>query len=118
MAKTKKTNLENVVKKGEAGNIVDKKKEAKNAKSLKDNIPPLEEHGVEPVVKLEDKENKPKGETKHDTEKSTNGKTDIGTIKETEKTPDTGKETSLEIPRRKRGFFDWFTDGGKDGGDR
>jgi len=119
--KEKKTDLAKIAKKAKAGNIANEKKEAKNAKSLKDNIPPLEEHGVEPVVRTQNKGNKPKGATKHGTKKSTKksaGKTDSGTIKKIEKKTDPGKETPLEIPHRRRGFFDWFTDGGKGGGDR
>ena len=117
----KKTDLGNVVKKAEADKIAGETKAVKDAKSLKSDIPPLKEYSVEPVVKPKDKGKKPKGaarNAKKKHRKNQGGKTNAGTIKKSEKKTDAGKEAPVPVPgRRKRGFFDWFTDGGKDGGE-
>ena len=115
MVKGKKTDLEAVVKKAKSDKIADEKKAAKDAKSLKGPLPPLEEHSVEPVVKPQNKRNKPKGEPKNGTKKP-NGKADAGTIKKVEEKPKAGEEGELALPdrtRKKRGFFHWFIDGGE-----
>ena len=113
----KKTDLEKVVKKAEADKAADEKKAANDAKPLKGDIPPLKEYSVEPVIKPKDKGKKPKGATRNGRKKSTKkppGKTDPGTIKKAEEKPGPGEKTSVPVPdRRKRGYFDWFTDGGK-----
>jgi len=115
MVKGKKTDLEAVVKKAKNDRIADEKKEAKDDKPLKGAIPPLKEHSVEPVARPQDKGKKPKGATRNAKEKSP-GKTDTGAIKKGEDTPKAGEKGEVSIPDRtgrKRGFFDWWLDGGK-----
>ena len=117
MKKERKTDLEKIAKKAKSGNVTDEKKAVKDAKSLKSDIPPLKEYSVEPVIKPKDKGKKPKGATRNGRKKSTKkppGKTDTGTIKKAEEKPKAGEKTPVPVPdRRKRGYFDWFTDGGK-----
>lgn len=113
----KKTDLEKVVKKAEADKIADEKKTAKDAKPLESDMPPLKEYSVQPVIKPKNKGKKSKGaarNAKKKDRKKQGGKTNARAIKEAEKKPGAGKEAPVSVPdRRKRGFFDWFTDGGK-----
>ena len=115
MVKGKKTDLEAVVKKAKNDRIADEKKAAKDTKPLKGAISPLKEHSVEPVARTQNKRKKSKGATRNAKKKST-GKTDSRTIKKVEEKPKAGEKRDVAIPdrtRRKRGFFDWFADGGK-----
>ena len=119
MVKGKKTDLEAVVKKAKNDRIADEKKAAKDTEPLKGAIPPLKEYSVEPVIKPKNKRNEPKGaarNVKQKSQKGRAGKTDTGTIKKVEGKPKAGEKGEVAIPdraRRKRGFFDWFTDGGE-----
>lgn len=117
MAEKKKTDLEKVVKKAESDKVADGKKMLKNAMSAESDLPPLEEHSVEPVIKPQNKGNKSKGANRNGGKKSktkTGGKANAGAIEKSKKKATEGKEAPVPVPdRRKRGFFDWFTDGGK-----
>ena len=118
MKKEKKTDLGKIAKKAKNKNVADEKKAVKDAEPLESDIPPLKEYSVEPVVKPKNKGKKPKGATRNGGKKSkkTGGKTNAGAVEKTEKKPEAGEETLVPVPdRRKRGFFDWFTDGGKNG---
>ena len=109
MAKKKKKDIE-IVRKAKADKLADETKPAekkadKTAKPSEIDIPDLEEHTVEPVIKPQSKTNKPKGETKDDTKKPTkkpDRKADPGTKKDIEKKAETRKESELAIPDRRR----------------
>jgi len=101
MAKTKKAD-QDIVKKAKGKNAADDKKASKAAEPVKGAVSKLEVHTVEPVIKPQNKRNKPKGKIKNGTKK-TNRKTNAGTIKEGEKTPDTGEKGQVAIPDRGSG---------------
>lgn len=94
---------------------------AKNLKNepVENPVSTLEVHTVEPVVKPQDKRKKPKGEITDGTKKTgtkPGRKTDPGTIKESKEKPEAGEKSSVAVPNRRRGFFDWMLDGGKEEG--
>ena len=91
MAKRKKTDLD-IVKKAES-------------EANKNPVSHLQVHTVEPVTKIKDKGNKPKGETRDGKKKARQkpvGKTNGRAIKKSEKKPDTGEKSPIPVPRRRR----------------
>jgi len=121
MGKPKKIDLKKVVKKRSRKKV--DKKPVRNDKPIKDRLPPLKEYFVKPVTNPKGERKKSKGAARNGTKKSkkTKGKkphrgTNVKTKGKGEDEKDTGKKREVAIPdreKRKRGYYDWFIDGGR-----